>query len=85
MQAGFVNPKEPVAKVNPGKFEEAAKRACQTNLEDAKSTYPEVEEGNLPYLCMDLVYQFTLLVDGFGRFLLCFLQLRKFTITFHLK
>ncbi|KAK9951731.1 hypothetical protein M0R45_007167 [Rubus argutus] len=65
-EAGFVDPKEPVAKVNPGKFEEAAKRACQTNLEDAKSTYPEVEEGNLPYLCMDLVYQFTLLVDGFG-------------------
>ncbi|KAL2966752.1 hypothetical protein AAZX31_16G136200 [Glycine max] len=31
----------------------------------AKSTYQRVEEGNLPYLCMDLVYQYTLLV-GFG-------------------
>ncbi|XP_050363529.1 apyrase 2 [Argentina anserina] len=65
-EAGFVNAKEPVAKVHPGDFEEAAKRACQTKLEDAKSTYPQVEEDNLPYLCMDLVYQFTLLVDGFG-------------------
>lgn len=49
-------------------FEKAAKLACQTKLEDAKSTYPNVEEGNLPYLCMDLVYQYTLLVFGFGRF-----------------
>ncbi|RZB61170.1 putative aquaporin SIP1-2 isoform D [Glycine soja] len=40
-------------------------QACKTKLEDAKSTYQRVEEGNLPYLCMDLVYQYTLLV-GFG-------------------
>ncbi|XP_068307626.1 apyrase 2-like [Pyrus communis] len=65
-EAGFVNPNEPVAKVHPGNFEEAAKRACETKLADAKSTYPRVEEGNLPFLCMDLVYQSTLLVDGFG-------------------
>lgn len=65
-EAGFVNAKEPVAKVHPGDFEEAAKRACQTKLEDAKSTYPHVDKDNLPYLCMDLVYQYTLLVDGFG-------------------
>jgi apyrase len=49
-------------------FEEAAKKACQTELEDAKSSYPRVDDGNLPYICMDLVYQYTLLVDGFGRF-----------------
>lgn len=48
-------------------FEDAAKRACETKLEDAKSTYPHVEAANLPYLCMDLVYQFTLLIDGFGK------------------
>ena len=49
-------------------FKNAAKQACQTKLEDAKSTYPFVDDGNLPYLCMDLVYQYTLLVDGFGMF-----------------
>ncbi|XAR68680.1 Apyrase [Bertholletia excelsa] len=65
-EVGLADPNVPVAKVRPVDFEEAAKRACQTNLEDAKATYPHVEEGNLPYLCMDLVYQFTLLVDGFG-------------------
>jgi hypothetical protein len=49
-------------------FEDAAKKACQTELEDAKSSYPRVDDGNLPYICMDLVYQYTLLVVGFGRF-----------------
>ncbi|KAF5198717.1 Apyrase-like protein [Thalictrum thalictroides] len=66
VEAGFVNPNLAVAKVRPVDFEDAAKRACETKLEDAKSTYSQVEEDNLPYLCMDLVYQFTLLVDGFG-------------------
>ncbi|KAK7377786.1 hypothetical protein VNO80_03218 [Phaseolus coccineus] len=65
-EAGFADPNSPVAIVRPADFEDAAKRACQTKLENAKSTYPHVEEGNLPYLCMDLVYQYTLLVDGFG-------------------
>ncbi|KAK4740468.1 hypothetical protein SAY87_032349 [Trapa incisa] len=65
-EAGFIDPNKPVAEVRPSEFEEAAKRACHTKLGDAKSVYPGVEEGNLPYLCMDLVYQYTLLVDGFG-------------------
>ncbi|KAK2451060.1 apyrase [Trifolium repens] len=65
-EVGFADPKSPVAKVRPVDFEDAAKKACQTELEDAKSTYPHVEDGNLPYLCMDLVYQYTLLVVGFG-------------------
>lgn len=62
-----MDPKNPVAKVSAAEFEEAAKRACQTKLEDAKSIYPRVEDGNLPFLCMDLIYQYTLLVDGFGK------------------
>nr|BAK78981.1 apyrase [Mimosa pudica] len=65
-EAGFVDSKLPTATVRPVNFKEAAKRACEKNIEDAKSTYKHVDEGNLPYLCMDLVYQYTLLVDGFG-------------------
>ncbi|KAH6816045.1 apyrase 2 [Perilla frutescens var. hirtella] len=65
-EAGFVDPKLAVAKVRPSDFEEAAKQACQTRLEDAKATYPRVQPDNLPFLCMDLVYQVTLLVDGLG-------------------
>ena len=65
-QAGFVNPKSAVAKVKPSDFEEAARRACKLNVKDAQAIYPDVSEENIPYLCIDLVYQYTLLVDGFG-------------------
>ncbi|KAK9165246.1 hypothetical protein Scep_000437 [Stephania cephalantha] len=65
-EAGFANPNLPVAKVKPVDFKEAAKQACETKLKDAKSSYPRAEEDNLPYLCMDLVYQYTLLVNGFA-------------------
>ncbi|KAJ8762754.1 hypothetical protein K2173_017569 [Erythroxylum novogranatense] len=65
-EAGFVDSNVAVAKVSPSDFEDAAKRACETKLKDAKNTYRNVEESNLPYLCMDLVYQYTLLVDGFA-------------------
>ena len=65
-QAGFVNPKAAVAKVKPSDFEEAARRVCKLNVKEAQATYPDVSADNIPYLCMDLVYQHTLLVDGFG-------------------
>ncbi|XP_062215724.1 probable apyrase 1 isoform X3 [Phragmites australis] len=65
-EAGFVNPKAAVAKVKPSDFEEAARRVCKLNVKDAQATYPDVSEENIPYLCIDLVYQYTLLVDGFG-------------------
>ncbi|KAL0929056.1 hypothetical protein M5K25_000996 [Dendrobium thyrsiflorum] len=65
-EADFVDPNLPVAKVKPSDFEEAAKRACKLSVEEAKVTYTKAAEENLPFLCMDLVYQSTLLVDGFG-------------------
>ncbi|XP_008655289.1 probable apyrase 1 isoform X2 [Zea mays] len=65
-EAGFVDPKAAVAKVKPSDFEETARRVCKLNLKDAHATYPDVSEENIPYLCIDLVYQYTLLVDGFG-------------------
>ncbi|KAJ8511550.1 hypothetical protein OPV22_001984 [Ensete ventricosum] len=63
-EAGFVDRKKPVAKVKPSDFEEAANHGCQLSVDDAKTTCPLVQEDHLPYLCMDLVYQYTLLVDG---------------------
>ncbi|CAO2817976.1 unnamed protein product [Amaranthus hypochondriacus] len=65
-EAGFIDSKKPVVTVTPSAFQEAARIACGTSIEDGKSKYTNVEEDNLPYLCMDLVYQYTLLVDGFG-------------------
>ena len=49
-------------------FKNAAKQACETKFENANSTYPLITEDRLPYVCMDLTYQYMLLVEGFGRF-----------------
>ncbi|GLT29336.1 hypothetical protein SLA2020_042100 [Shorea laevis] len=65
-EANFVKASDPVVKVQPQNFAEAAKHACETKFSDAKAVYEHVEDNSLPYLCMDLVYQYTLLVDGFG-------------------
>ncbi|ESQ49678.1 hypothetical protein EUTSA_v10020649mg [Eutrema salsugineum] len=65
-EAGFVDPTQPVAIVHPVDFEKAANQACNMKMGEGKTKFPRVEEDNLPYLCLDLVYQYTLLVDGFG-------------------
>ncbi|KAK8542936.1 hypothetical protein V6N12_015512 [Hibiscus sabdariffa] len=65
-EAGFIKASDPVAKVQPHSFLDAAKHACQTKHVDAKTTYKDLNENNLPFICMDLVYEYTLLVDGFG-------------------
>lgn len=72
----------PVAKVRPIDFESAARRACDTRIDDAKATFPHVDSDNLPYLCMDLVYQYTLLVDGFGKTRFILQEIYKFTYHF---
>jgi len=69
-----VDPKKAVANVKPSDFEETARRVCKLNLKDAQATYPDVSEENIPYLCIDLVYQYTLLVDGFG---MAYFKLKK--------
>ncbi|XP_008792533.2 probable apyrase 2 [Phoenix dactylifera] len=65
-QVGFIDPEEPSALVTPSDFEEAAKTACNLSLEEANVTYPNVAADDLPYICMDLAYEYTLLVNGFG-------------------
>jgi hypothetical protein len=50
-------------------LENKAKIVCTLNVEDAKSAYPLLEKFNIvPYACMDLIYQYELLVEGFGKF-----------------
>ncbi|XP_027349652.1 nucleoside-triphosphatase-like [Abrus precatorius] len=65
-EVGIADPKKPNSKIHPEDLKTGAKKACGITLEDAKSTYPLVQEAKLPYLCMDLTYQYTLLIDGFG-------------------
>jgi len=51
-------------------LENLAKQACGKTFEEAKSSYPRLSEERVPFVCMDVAYQYALLVDGFGRFAL---------------
>ncbi|GLJ51047.1 hypothetical protein SUGI_1086780 [Cryptomeria japonica] len=64
-EAGFVDSSAPVAKVKPEDFKKAAKKACSSSYENAGKKFPNVDPIQLPYLCMDLAYQYALLTDGF--------------------
>ncbi|KAF8711387.1 hypothetical protein HU200_029418 [Digitaria exilis] len=63
---GFIDSKAPSAKAAPAGFMVAAKKACQLDVKKAKVAYPNIGDMNVPYLCMDLIYTYTILVDGFG-------------------
>ncbi|KAJ8539742.1 hypothetical protein K7X08_013994 [Anisodus acutangulus] len=65
-QVGIVDTKSPSAIAKPIQYLNAARVACQTKAEDIKTVFPNTQDRNIPYLCIDLVYEYTLLVDGFG-------------------
>lgn len=66
-KVGFVDSKAPSAKAAPDAFRAAAKKACRLDLKKAKAAYPNISDTDAPYLCMDLTYMYTLLVEGFGK------------------
>lgn len=66
IEAGIISPNVPSASARPIDFKRAARLACVTKYEDVKTVFPNVYDEDLPYLCMDLVYEYSLLVDGFG-------------------
>ncbi|KAJ1433202.1 Nucleoside phosphatase GDA1/CD39 [Sesbania bispinosa] len=76
MDAGIVDSDKPNSKIRIKDLKSEAERACQIKFEDANSTYPLFDESSLPYICMDLTYQYTLYVDGFGLD-----PLQKITVT----
>nr|BAB87182.1 apyrase [Pisum sativum] len=64
---GMVDASTPNFILRPVDIETKAKESCALNFEDAKSTYPFLDKKNVAsYVCMDLIYQYVLLVDGFG-------------------
>nr|XP_009788037.1 PREDICTED: apyrase-like [Nicotiana sylvestris] len=65
-QVGIVDSKFPSAIAKPIQYLNAGKVACKTKAADIKSIFPNTQDRNIPYLCIDLVYDYTLLVDGFG-------------------
>ncbi|CAN6228213.1 unnamed protein product [Urochloa humidicola] len=65
-EVGIVDSNAPSGKATPAAFGAYAENACKLSIEEAKIAFPDVHDADLPYICMDLAYQYTLLVDGFG-------------------
>lgn len=65
-QANIVEQSTTSTMIRPVVYLKAAKAACEMNVDNIKAKYPNLEDRNMPFLCMDLVYLYTLLVDGFG-------------------
>lgn len=70
VQVGIIDPKKPSGRAKPIQYLNAAKLACNTKVKHIKSVFPNIDERNIPFICMDLVYEYTLLVDGFGKLIL---------------
>lgn len=64
-QVGIVDAQAPNGKSSPSAFRDAALKVCSLSVQEAKATYPKAWDTE--YLCMDLVYEYTLLVYGFGE------------------
>lgn len=65
--AGIIKDKKVAsAVVTPADFEEAAKKFCSLSLAEISQEFPKLKEEKKRYICLDLVYQYTLLVVGFG-------------------
>ncbi|KAL0442288.1 UNVERIFIED_CONTAM: Apyrase [Sesamum latifolium] len=65
-ETGIIEPNAPGANVRPIQYLKAAKRACTANVDNINSIFPLIDKRDVPFLCMDLVYEYMLLVDGFG-------------------
>ncbi|KAJ1275190.1 hypothetical protein BS78_05G117300 [Paspalum vaginatum] len=63
---GFIDSKTPSAEATPAMFKAAAEKACRLSVKEVQVAYPNVPNTDVPYTCMDLTYQYTLFVDGFG-------------------
>jgi apyrase len=54
------------AVVTPAGFEKAAKIFCSLSLAEIGERFPKLKELKREYMCLDLVYLYSLLVSGFG-------------------
>ncbi|KAK4272290.1 hypothetical protein QN277_020870 [Acacia crassicarpa] len=66
VDAGFADSNKTSSQVRLIDYKIAAELACKSTYEEAETLFPLNDEDVLAYTCMDLVYQYTLLVDAFG-------------------
>ena len=66
LEAGIVKDADAAeAEVKPSDFEAAAKKICSLSVAELAEEYPNVQEDTRKFLCMDLTYQYSLIVTGF--------------------
>ncbi|VAI25518.1 unnamed protein product [Triticum turgidum subsp. durum] len=63
---GLIDSEATSGKTTPAAFRAAAEKICPMGFVEAKAAYPKVRSVDAPFICMDLIYQYSLLVDGFG-------------------
>ncbi|KAI4973985.1 hypothetical protein ZWY2020_041766 [Hordeum vulgare] len=63
-QVGLIDSDAPSGTSTPAAFKAIAQKICRMSMKEVKAKYPKVRD--IPYVCMDLVYQYSLLIDGFG-------------------
>lgn len=67
LQAGIIEDSEAVeAKIKPLDFERVGKEVCAMGMEDIGKNYPSVDDDDRAYFCLDLAYEYMLLVEGFA-------------------
>lgn len=67
VDAGIIrNKKAASVIVTPAEFERAAKTFCSLSLAEIVQQFPKLKEIKRKYICLDLVYLYSLLVSGFG-------------------
>ncbi|XP_071921902.1 apyrase 1-like [Coffea arabica] len=62
LSLGLIDRNADAAVIRATDYANEADRACRTKMRDAKSKY-RLEDPNLPYICMDLVYLYTILIN----------------------
>lgn len=70
MQLGIIpESANDVAVIKPSDFTKAAEAICRLTLPEIAAKYKHVSETDAPFACLDIAYQATLLMKGFGKLL----------------
>ena len=66
MDVGLVTPGAQEGSVTPLEYMEAARRVCALSVDELRHQFPSVDEDTAAFLCLDLCFIGSLLVDGVG-------------------